>query len=506
MGWGLFMKPLLIVDSGEEAARKIAGDHYDIVLYEHVKPALVKAKPILYWPTGADATLRAKLLNKHASQVKILTAEGQTPETLETMGWNEWLAWARPRVIIFTVQKPDDESEPPKPAVIFKLEQLGIALTRNGTPISDLANVAKFLEMHEVGLEIWHDEFYHRTFKNGIPWEDIQTLELTETLQREYGFRKLGIDVVNAAVEFHAHRMMRNEPKQWLNNLEWDKFPRIANFFVDCMGAESSIYMSAIGHNFWVGMVARIFSPGCQNDHMVVLEGPQNTGKTSALRIIGGRWYVELSESLQSKDFFMVLNGRMIVEIAELDAFNRAEVTRIKQVISCPIDSYRLPYARRGGDYARTCVFVGTTNEDNYLRDATGARRFWPVKCNKIDLQLIKDTRSQLFAEAVQAYKNKDSWHIVPTDETAAVQESRRDKDAWEDILADRLSGTPFVTLEEAAKLLGITTDKIDRRTQQRLAIALKKSNYRQDQRRIMGRMTRGWEHSNGTEIHDVVQ
>ena len=129
-------------------------------------------------------------------------------------------------------------------------------------------------------------------------------------------------------------------------------------------------------------MKAREFSTGCQVDNMVVLEGVQGIGKSRALRALGGKWYSSASESVMYKDFYLILTGSLIMEIAELDSFKKAEVTRIKQVISSPHDYYRVPYGRDAQVYPRMCVFVGTTNEREYLKDTTGARRFWPIKCD----------------------------------------------------------------------------------------------------------------------------
>ena len=113
-------------------------------------------------------------------------------------------------------------------------------------------------------------------------------------------------------------------------------------------------------------------------DNMIVLEGEQGSLKSTALGALGGPWYAEVNESVQSKDFHLSLQGKMIIEIAELDSFSKAETTRIKQVITCQTDRYRKPYGHYTEDHPRTCVFAGSTNEDQYLRDHTGGWRFVP--------------------------------------------------------------------------------------------------------------------------------
>lgn len=504
------MKQLLVIDDPNafEAASKLVGESCEVLSPGHVLPDL-KDRRVIVWPTapGTGASEVANRLAATAAEVKVLITSdkpaGWNAATAVAEGWTitDFIAWAKPRAIIVThtaihVEVTTTDDTPPAHEIQQQIEALGLAtIKKTGAPITDMANVVRFLERDKTHPAIWYDDFYHRVFKfPGEPWNDVDTLRLTKRLQDEFAFRKVGIDIVDSAVELRAHSNIMNEPRDWMSSLYWDKKPRISDFFVSCLGAEPSPYISAVGHNFWVGMVARVFQPGCQNDHMVVIEGAQNVGKTSILRIIGGKWYAEATENVQSKDFFMVLNGRILVEIAELDSFNKADVTRIKQVVSCPIDSYRLPYARRGADYPRTSVLVGTTNEDTYLRDSTGARRFWPVKCGQIDLQAARDQREQLFAEALACFKAGDSWHLTPHEETLEVQESRRDRDAWEDLLKNELTMGLPVTMADAGKLLGITADKLDMRTQKRIGIAMKKVGYVRKLYRISGEVKRRWE------------
>jgi putative DNA primase/helicase len=203
-------------------------------------------------------------------------------------------------------------------------------------------------------------------------------------------------------------------------------------------------------------MAARIYRPGCQVDNMILLEGEQGIGKSSALRAIGGDWFAEQHESATGKDFFDVLQGKMLVEISEMDAFNRAEVTRVKQVVTCTNDRFRESYARRAEDHPRQCVFVGTTNRDDWNRDETGARRFWPIACQRAaDVEAIKAERSQLFAEAVARFKAGESWWDMPAEDTQAQQAARYDEPAWTSVIERYLETEPF----------GCTEDRIQRRT-----------------------------------------
>ncbi len=362
------------------------------------------------------------------------------------------------------------------------------------------ANVLQFLKTDPgYAGHVWFDEFHRRTFSDlgdaVKEWTDTDDVHLMMHLQRG-GLPRLGVDMVRHAINEYAHLKIRNEPRDWMDGLKWDGKMRIADFFMDCLGAErleDSSYLYAAGHNFWISLAARIYSPGCQLYNMVVMEGAQGTGKTSALKLIGGPWYAEAIESIEKKDFFMTIGGKLLIEISELESFRPAEVTRIKQIISNGTDRFRYPYESRPADHPRTCVFVGTTNEDAYLRDATGAKRFWPVRCGKIDLPSIQESRSQLFAEAAAAFKKGEPWHLMPGTQTQETQESRREIDALEDLLSDKLNFDTPITLAEACTLLGISAERMDRRIQLRVGNALRKLGYDKKVFRTSGRLQKKW-------------
>ena len=201
------------------------------------------------------------------------------------------------------------------------------------------------------------------------------------------------------------------------------------------------------GKNFWISIVARVYCPGCQVDNMIVLEGPQGLKKSSALRVIGGNWFCEQHEAVNGRAFFEVLQGKLLVEISELDAFSRADVTRVKQVVTCVSDRYREPYGHHAKDHPRQCVFVGSTNKDDWNRDETGARRFWPIRCTEIDIDAIASNREQFFAEAVHRFKSKETWWEMPSIETEGEQESRYVEPAWSNLSAGTSKTSESLTI-----------------------------------------------------------
>jgi putative DNA primase/helicase len=300
-------------------------------------------------------------------------------------------------------------------------------------PPASLKNAVRTIEECHLA-NLWFDDFLNRPMTGDPPheWTDQDDRELCIRLQSVRGFSKIGLETVANAALTVAFRKRKNCVKDWLKFLRWDEEPRIDHFFEDHFGAVGTQYTRSASRNFWISMVARAEAPGCKVDNMVVFEGGQGKKKSSALDIIGGAWFAEQHENVTSREFFQVLQGKLLIEISELDAFSRSDVTKVKQVVSCRSDRYREPYGRHAKDHPRQCVFVGTTNKDDWNRDETGARRFWPIACHgEIDLDAIRANRDQCFAEALHRYKAGEPWWEMPIEETETEQASRYIAPAW---------------------------------------------------------------------------
>lgn len=265
-------------------------------------------------------------------------------------------------------------------------------------------------------------------------WSDLDDVRVTLWLADVYGLCVKSATVLEA-VNAVAHDNAFHPVRQFLDGLAWDGTPRLEQWLQNHLGVADSEYARRVGKRWMVSAVARVFSPGCKADSVLILEGLQGAGKSTSMAVLGGEWFMDTPFNLGDKDGYQAIRGKWIVELGELDAFNKAESTRAKQFFSASVDTYRESYGRRVLDVPRQCVFVGTTNQDEYLKDDTGNRRYWPVTCTRVDIEGLRASREQLWAEAVAAYRAGDVWW-VERDEAelfAAEQDKRYQADMWEE-------------------------------------------------------------------------
>jgi predicted P-loop ATPase len=228
----------------------------------------------------------------------------------------------------------------------------------------------------------------------------------------------------------------------FLENLKWDGVPRLENWAPVYLGAQDNPYNQKVGRYFVISMIARIYKPGCKCDYMLVLEGDQGIGKSKACSILFGRYFSDYLPDIASKDACHHVSSFWGIEIAEMHVFTRAETAALKSFISRTEEQYRPPYGRMEVRLPRQCIFIGTTNQDRYLKDETGGRRFWPVKCGRIDIQKLKDDRNQLLAEAVVRFKKGWAWWPDQEFEEHTIkpeQAERQEFDELENILINQI-------------------------------------------------------------------
>lgn len=390
----------------------------------------------------------------------------------------------------------------PAAFAIQRLAALGVIVQPNGRgeAMGTVANVREVLERHpRFAGRFWLDTFHQEiftTWDSDEPrrWADVDRIAIADVLQGEMGLFRFTPEIVEQAVMVLAKKHQRDELSDWLNALRWDGYARLDAWLLNTAGVPQDDYHTAISRNFIISMVARGLAPGCKVDTMPVLEGSQGKGKSTLLSVLGGKFYAELTDSLDSKDFFVSIQGKWLVEIAELDAFRKSDVTRIKQVLSSQVDRFRPPYGKHSIDSPRRAVFAGTTNESDYLRDATGARRFWPVLVGDVNLEWLRQNREQIFAEAVEQYQGRATWWEIPEQAHQEHTDARREDDAWEAPIADYCQGRSDVLISDVLHLaVGVDLAKQGKAEQMRAARILKSLGYERKTVKRAGKATKVW-------------
>ena len=327
-----------------------------------------------------------------------------------------------------------------------------------------------------------------------------QRCHLTQEWLQCHELHRLGKDVTHQAVDYRAEELAFHPVRQYLGGLRWDGKRRVGIWLSYYLGAEgqSKEYLSRIGTMFLVAMVARVMKPGVKCDYMLILEGPQGARKSSACKILGGQWFSDSLPDIRSgKDVSQHLNGKWLIEVAEMSALDKAEAAALKAFVTRSEERYRPSYGRKEVIEPRQCVFVGTTNKAVYVRDETGGRRFWPVKVGTIDTEALLHDRDQLFAEAVQLFHNGVSWWPDSDFEKEFVrpeQEARYEADAWEQAIGEWLNrrgagaeaNMPVTILTVAYHALCIEKQKLGTTDQRRIAAALERLGWKRG-RRVRG-------------------
>jgi predicted P-loop ATPase len=310
------------------------------------------------------------------------------------------------------------------------------------------------------------------------PWTDHHEAQTRVWFQREVRINPTLGDV-GRAVQTTARHNSFHPVRDYLAALTWDGTKRIDTWLVTYFHAEDTDYIRAVGPRWLISAIARIHAPGCQVDHSLVLEGPQGKRKSQALRTLAVRdaWFTDRLSHFATKDAAIDVTGVWIVEISEMDAVARASSSTAKRFISGQIDRFRPPYGKYMAQRLRQCVFAGSINPPvgGYLKDPTGARRFWPVACrgmiNRADLERDRD---QLWAEALHRYNAGAAWWLeTPELEELATTEQRARfaADVWEEKIASWLGDRADVGIWEVMEdALDLSHDLMTQSVQNRVA------------------------------------
>lgn len=325
---------------------------------------------------------------------------------------------------------------------------------RQGILINNLKNLLLILNNDENLKGIVFNQLSDdMEIKGEVPWshpskfwrdaDDAQLISYIDLTYGNFSARNYDIAVSKVTDDRSYHPI-----KEFLASLpEWDEIPRVDTLLVDFLGAVDNEYVRAVTRKTLVAAIARVMTPGCKFDTMLVLSGPQGKGKSTLIAKLCGDWFNDslLLSDTKDKTAAEKLQGYWILEIGELAGLKKTDIETLRGFLSRQNDIYRAAFGRRATPHPRQCVFIGTTNADTYLRDITGNRRFWPVKVpggtDRGSWELTREEVEMIWAEALHYYKKGEALHLPKELEPIAVQEQKEamEQDEREGTIRDYL-------------------------------------------------------------------
>lgn len=249
---------------------------------------------------------------------------------------------------------------------------------------------------------------------NTLSDDDVMKLRvyLAETYDVEFSRDNIYTVITAIASDDKYHPI-----KRMIESSQWDGIPRAERIFIDYLGAEDNPYTRAVAKTWLTGSVRRIYQPGCKFELVPVLQGKQGRGKSTLAGKLGGDWFTDQLSDMRGKDSKDFMKGVWILELSELSAMRRTEIEEVKSFISATVDRFRPAYGRLTQEYPRTAVFIATTNDNGYLKDLTGSRRFAPIIIDeavrtKDVFNIDQGTIQQIWAEAYQWHKKHYPVHL----------------------------------------------------------------------------------------------
>lgn len=309
---------------------------------------------------------------------------------------------------------------------------------------------------NNLNVIIQHDQFLKDVFKlntfdnkryvtRSLPWRKVDTVEPLRDVDysgvRNYIECVYGIvssQKVDDALALEFEKKKFHPIREYICAQKWDGIPRVNTLLIDYFGAEDNAYTRAAIRKTLVAAAARVFEPGIKFDTALILVGEQGTYKSTFVKKLGMEWFSDTFTTVQGKESFEQIQGAWLIEMAELSGLKKAEVESIKHYISKREDMFRPAYGRTVETYKRQCVFFGTTNNKDFLRDPTGNRRFMPIDVRpeyatkSVNDDLTQDEVNQIWAEAYQLYLAKEPLYLVGDEDIIAKIEQHKHSEADE--------------------------------------------------------------------------
>jgi putative DNA primase/helicase len=332
-----------------------------------------------------------------------------------------------------------------------------LTYTEQGKLKSTISNFLLIIENEPLLKgKIAYNEFSNRAMVLGkLPWRkekamsdwnDTDDSGLREFIEKYYIISSTAKCADALALSFEKHSF--HPIKDYLDSLTWDGVERVSSLFIDYLGAEDNSYVRTVTRKIIVAAVARVFVPGIKFDNMPVLSGPQGIGKSTFIKKLGKEWYSDSLTTVTGKEAYEQLQGVWMLEMGEMMATKKADIEATKHFLSKTEDIYRVAYGRRTSRFPRQCVFIGTTNDREFLRDKTGNRRFWPI-----DVGVVQHSKSvfvdmtdyeinQIWAEAVELWNNKEPLFLSREEEKEAAkqQDSHSEESAKAGLIEEYLN------------------------------------------------------------------
>ncbi|GAB6141167.1 hypothetical protein JCM14076_18960 [Methylosoma difficile] len=439
--------------------------------------------------TGARP-ITTKLLHKWVQ------AAGGSVEVAEPE--DDFEVWERPSTI---GQDVDDDKLRAEPAACLEALLPPLKLNKKDQPETSYPNCLKLIRHINKDLGLVHDEFGGEVHLASpmLPWTEKVGHKLTDNvlrLIRRYMVELTKVDWsadnIFEAVSTVALENMTHPVRDYLDGLTWDGVARLDTLLVDYVGADDNPYIRAIGAKALIAAVRRVRQPGCKFDNVIILEGFQGVGKSSFVQALcpNPDWFSDAPiGNAESKDAALGLEGHWIIELGEMSVLSKSGVEALKVFVSTGTDKLRRPYGRVVEHIPRQCIFIGSTNQDTYLKDVTGNRRFWPVRTGVVDLEGLKANIGQVWAEA-SLRESKGESIILPPElwaDAAKEQEERVAEDPWADIIRDYVDAEPSTGVTPAepidrvhsttllTQVLGIPPAKQSHADAQKLKIVMTK-------------------------------
>jgi len=392
-------------------------------------------------------------------------------------------SWPEPAADRYSDQDQDEQGDPEW--------QTRLIRGRDGRPRPIVANAITALRYApEWAGRLWFDAFRNRTVLCAQPpwtssivphdWGGEDDIRAAAWLQ--HAEIAVSPTVAAQAVQVVAGDHRYHPVLNYLSRCQWDGKARLDTWAVRYLGARDTPYVRAVAARWLISAVARVHMPGCKADSMLILEGRQGLGKSTALKTLAQPWFSDEIAALGTKDAAMQVAGVWVVELAELDSMSRADVGKVKAFVSRTTDRFRPPYGHRVIQQPRQSVFAGSVNHTDYLRDETGARRFWPLSCTNIDLTALAHDRDLLWAEAVRRYHRGECWWLDTAELSSQAEQEQRGRyqaDAWQATIEDYVRDKVSVALTEVLDLaLNLPLQRWSQREQNRVARCLKAAGW----------------------------